>query len=73
MTPKDMKKFAGELKECVNMLDSLSKIDRMADCSDRYFRQVCTAKINALRASGIRERLLDVIAEMTKTDKESEE
>ena len=41
-----------ENRELARMLTSLCEIDRMAGCSDLYFRQVCTAKIDAIRASG---------------------
>ena len=47
-----------ERKELAAALDSLFELDRMAGCSDRYFRQVCTAKINAIRAAGFREKLM---------------
>ena len=48
---------SNEMKELAAALGSLFELDRMAGCSDRYFRQVCTAKINAIRAAGFRERL----------------
>ena len=44
--------------ELAAALGSLFELDRMAGCSDRYFRQVCTAKINAIRAAGFREKLV---------------
>ena len=50
MTPNEKKELAAALQ-------SLFELDRMAGCSDRYFRQVCTAKINAIRAAGFREKL----------------
>ena len=46
-----------EMKELAAALGSLFELDRMAGCSDRYFRQVCMAKINAIRAAGFRERV----------------
>ena len=54
-----------ERRELAAALGSLFELDRMAGCSDRYFRQVCTAKINAIRAAGFREKLLG--AEIGKT------
>ena len=48
---------SNEMKELAAALGSLFELDRMAGCSDRYFRQVCTAKINAIRAAGFRERV----------------
>lgn len=44
-------------------LEAVCEIDRQASCSDRFFRQVYTAKITALRASGLLERLRDDIEE----------
>ena len=46
-----------DLRELAAALGALFELDRMAGCSDRYFRQVCTAKINAIRAAGFREKL----------------
>lgn len=57
MTSRDMKELAAAL-------GALFELDRMAGCSDRYFRQVCTAKINALRAAGFREMLAAEVAKM---------
>lgn len=61
-----------ELKELSAALGSLFELDRLAGCSDRYFRQVCTAKINAIRAAGFRERL-EAIAESITDNKEGKE
>ena len=47
-----------ELRELAAALGALFELERMAGCSDRYFRQVCTAKINAIRAAGFREMLI---------------
>ena len=63
MTPNEMKELAAAL-------GSLCELDRMAGCSDRYFRQVCTAKINAIRAAGFREKL---VAEANETANNEEE
>lgn len=49
---------AREKRELAAALLSLYELDRFAGCSDRYFRQVFTARINALRAAGLREKLL---------------
>ena len=46
-----------ERRELAAALGSLFELDRMAGCSDRYFRQVCAAKINAIRAAGFLETL----------------
>lgn len=51
-----------EMRELAAALGSLFELDRMSGCSDRYFRQVCTAKINAIRAAGFREKLEDAIS-----------
>lgn len=48
---------SNESWELARLLRSLCEIDRMAGCSDLYFRQVCTARINAIRASGFIEKL----------------
>ena len=52
-----------EMKELAAALGSLFELDRMAGCSDRYFRQVCTAKIDAIRAAGFREKLAAEVKE----------
>ena len=49
---------ANEKRELAAALLSLYELDRFAGCSDRFFRQICTARINALRAAGFREKLL---------------
>ena len=61
-----------DLRELAAALGSLFELDRMAGCSDRYFRQVCTAKINAIRASGFREKLMGeaIAREFIDEDKE---
>ena len=64
MTPNDMREHAAALS-------SLFELDRMADCSDRYFRQVCTAKINAIRADGFHEKLLEAAAAAETTNEEA--
>ena len=46
-----------EMRELAAALGALFELDRMSGCSDRYFRQVCTARINAIRAAGFREKL----------------
>ena len=48
-----------ERRELAAALRALFELDRMSGCSDRYFRQVCTAKINAIRAGGFLRKLLD--------------
>ena len=45
------------MQELAAALGALFELDRMSGCSDRYFRQVCTARINAIRAAGFREKL----------------
>ena len=47
------------MKELAAALGALFELDRMSGCSDRYFRQVCTARINAIRAAGFLEKLED--------------
>ena len=61
-----------ELKELSAALGSLFELDRLAGCSDRYFRQVCTAKINAIRAAGFREKLEAAAETETINDNEEE-
>ena len=64
MTERMILLTANAMKELAAALGSLFELDRMAGCSDRYFRQVCTAKINAIRAAGFREKL-EIEAKMT--------
>ena len=54
------------MKELAAALGALFELDRMAGCSDRYFRQVCAARIRAIQAAGFREKL------MAETKKEEE-
>ena len=58
------------MKELAAALASLFELDRMAGCSDRYFRQVCTARINAIRAAGFREKLMDAAGTTTEESEE---
>ena len=46
-----------DARELAAALESLFQLDRMSGCSDRYFRQVCTAKIKAIQAAGFAEKL----------------
>ena len=62
-----------EMKELAVALESLFELDRMSGCSDRYFRQVCTAKINAIRAAGFREELLRAAAALEFAENNKEE
>lgn len=49
---------AQEKRELSTALESLFDLDRFSSCSDRYFRQVFTQKITAVKAGGYREKLL---------------
>lgn len=57
MTERMILLTANEMMELAAALKSLFELDRMSGCSDRYFRQVCTAKINAICAAGFCEKL----------------
>ena len=46
-----------DMEALAALLESLTELERQAGCSDRFFRQVYTAKIRALAASGILRRL----------------
>ena len=46
-----------DMEALAALLESLTELDRQAGCSDRFFRQVYTARIRALAASGIPQRL----------------
>ena len=70
-------------QEILTLLESLTDIARHGDCSDRFFRQVYTAKVMAIQGSGIMEKIAADIAESEakaakaakhqKNDKEDEE
>lgn len=60
---------ASRKQELVNLLDVLFGLDRFASCSDRYFRQVYTAKIMAIQAGGYRDELQAEIDAEGKDDK----
>lgn len=49
---------SNEARALAEALGALYELERFAGCSDRYFRQIFTAKIRALRAAGLREALL---------------
>lgn len=51
----------GEKESLLCCLEAICEIDRQAECSAIFFRQVYTAKITALRASGLIERLREDI------------
>lgn len=57
-------------QELAEALSALFDLDRFSGCSDRYFRQVYTAKIKAIQACGYREALL---ADTNKEQREDNE
>ena len=51
-----------DMRMLLRALDALCEVDRQAGCSDRFFRQVYTARVTALEASGIPRRLAEAIS-----------